>query len=82
MPTNQGGGSQGNSSYLVYQKPPFQGAYNAPRGPYFSQPHVAQSYPPSGYNELDKVIKKINNTERIIRELKESNERMIKTLGE
>ena len=81
MPTNQGGSSQGKSSSLAYQKLPFQGAYNAPKVPYLSQPHVAQSYPPPRYNELDKVNKKVNDMERMIRELKESNERMMKTMS-
>jgi len=34
---------------------------------------VAQSYSPSGYNELDKVNKKVNDIEKMIRELKGSN---------
>jgi len=67
---------------LAYQKSPFQGVYNAPRGPPHPQSHVAQSYPYPKYNELDKVNKKINDMERMIREVKESNERMMKTMSE
>jgi len=81
MPTNQGQGSQANSSSLGYQKPPFQGAYNAPRGPLSPQPHVAQSYPYLGCNEMDKVNKKVDDIERMIGELKELNKRMMKTLS-
>jgi len=33
MPNTQGGSYQGNSSSFPYQRPPFQGAYNAPRPP-------------------------------------------------
>jgi len=43
---------------------------------------VAQSYPPPGYNELDKVNKKVNDMEKMIRKLKESNERMMKIMSE
>jgi len=43
---------------------------------------VLQAYPPPGYNELDKVDKKVNDMERMIRELKESNERIMKTMSE
>ena len=43
---------------------------------------MAQICPPIRYNELDKVNKKVNDMERIIRELKESNERMIRTMNE
>ena len=82
MPTNQGRSPQGNSSSSAYQKPPFQGAHNAPGGPPRSQSHVAQSYPHLGYNELDKVNKKVNEMERMIRELKKSNERIMKTMSE
>jgi len=35
-----------------------------------------------GYNELDEVNKKVNDMERMIRELKESNERIMKTMSE
>jgi len=81
MPTNQDGSPQGNSSSLAYQKPPFQGADNAPWGPPLPQPHVAQSYLPPGYNELDKVHNNVNDVERMTRD-KESNERMMKTTSE
>jgi len=54
MSNAQGGGYQGNSSSLPYQRPPFQGAYNAPRPPP-PQHQVAHTCPPPGYNELDKV---------------------------
>jgi len=77
----QSGNYQGNSSSLPNQRPPFQGAYNAPR-PLPPQHQVPQSYPPPGYNELDKVNKKVNDMERMIRELKESNERMMRTMSE
>ena len=72
MPNVQGGRYQGNSSSLPYQRPPFQGAYNASRPP-LPQHQVAQTCPPPSYNELDKVKKKVNNIERMIRELKQSN---------
>jgi len=36
---------------------------------------VPQLSPPPGYNELDKVNKKANGMEKIIKDLKESNER-------
>ena len=55
--------------------------YNAPRGPPLPQPHVAQSYLPPGYNELDKVHNNVNDVERMTRD-KESNERMMKTTSE
>ena len=42
---------------------------------------MPQSYPPPSYNELDKVNKKVNDMERMIRELKESNERMMRTMS-
>ena len=34
------------------------------------------------YNELNKVNKKVNDMERMIRELKESNERIMRTMSE
>jgi len=43
---------------------------------------MAQSYPPCDYNELDKVNKKVNDMERKAKELKDSNERTIKTMSE
>jgi len=43
---------------------------------------VPPTYPPPGYNELDKVNKKVNDMERMIRELKESNERIMRTLSD
>jgi len=43
---------------------------------------VPQTCPPLGYNELDKVNKKVNDMERMIRELKDSNERMMRTMSE
>jgi len=43
---------------------------------------MAQSCPPPGYNELDKVNRKVNDMERMIRELEESNKRMMKTMSE
>ena len=81
MSNAQGGSFQGNSSFSSYQRSPFQEAYNAPRVPHL-QHHVAQSYPPPSYNKLDKVNKRVNDMERMIRELKESNERMMKTMSE
>ena len=48
MPTNQGGGSQENSSSSAYHKPRFQEVYNARRGPP-PQLHMAQLYPSSDY---------------------------------
>jgi len=51
------------------------------RGP-SPQPHMAQSYPHPTYNDLDKVNKKVNDMKRMIRELNESNERMMKTMSE
>ena len=82
IPNNQGGGFQGNSSSSAYRKPPLQEACNAPRGPPPPQPHVAQSYPLPDYNKLDKMNKEVNDIERMIRELKESNEGMMKTMSE
>ena len=41
-----------------------------------------QSYPPPGYNELVKVNKKVNDMNIMIAELKDSNERMMKTISE
>ena len=81
MPNAQGGNYQGNSSSLPNQRPPSQGAYNALR-PLPPQQQMPQTCPPLGYNELDKVNKKVNDTERMIRELKESNERMMRTMSE
>ena len=43
---------------------------------------MPQTGPPPGYNELDKVNKKVNDIKRMIRELKESNERMMRTMSE
>jgi len=53
--------------------------YNALRGP--PQPHVPQSYPPTEYNNLDKVNKKGNHMERMFRECKDSDEIMMKTMS-
>ena len=54
-----------NFSSSLYQRPPFKGAYNAPMG-LPPQPNVAQSFPPPGYNDLDKVNKKVNDMDRMI----------------
>ena len=64
-----------------HQRPPYQGAYNAPRllPP---QHRVPQTCPPPSYNDVDKVNKKVNDIERMIRGLKESNERMMRTMSE
>jgi len=43
---------------------------------------MAQSYLSPGYNKLDKVNKKASDIEKMIRELNESNERMMKTMSE
>jgi len=43
---------------------------------------VAKSYPLPGNNKFDKANKKLNEIERMIRELKELNERMMKTMSE
>ena len=43
---------------------------------------MAQTCPPLGYNELDKVNKKVNDIERMIKELKEYNERLMRTISE
>ena len=80
MPNNQSGGTHRNSSSLAYQKARFRGAYNASRGPP-PQPHVVQSYSPRDYSELNKVNKKVNDMEMMTRELKESNERMMKIMS-
>jgi len=82
MPSNQGRGFQRNPSFSAYQKPPLQGAYDAPKGPPLTYPHMAQSYLSPGYNKLDKVNKKASDIEKMIRELNESNERMMKTMSE
>jgi len=37
--------------------------------------------PLPGYNKIDKVNKKVSDMERMMRELKESNERMMKTIN-
>jgi len=81
MPNAQGGNYQGNFSSLPNQRPPSRGAYNAPR-PLPPQHQVPQTCPPIGSNELDKVNKKVNDMESMIRELKDSNERMMRTMSE
>ena len=43
---------------------------------------TACGYPPPCYNDLDKVHKKVNDMEWMIRELKELNEKMMKTKNE
>ena len=43
---------------------------------------MAQSYPPLSCNDLDKVNNKVNNMEMMDRELKELNERIMKTMSE
>jgi len=48
---------------------------------YSRNPDKLSNSPPS-YNDLDKVKKKINNIERMIRERKESNQRMMRTMSE
>ena len=58
MRNAQGVNFQGNSLTSPYQKPPFLGAHNSPRGSP-SQPIVAKSFPPSSYNDLDKVNQKV-----------------------
>jgi len=42
---------------------------------------VAQSFPPSGYYDLDKVNKKVIDVERMIRKLKDLSERVMKTIS-
>jgi len=78
MPNAQDGGFQGNISFSSFQRPQFQSAYNASRGP-FSQLVVAQSYP---LLITMKLIKVTNDMERMLREMKESNERMMNTISE
>jgi len=82
MLNSQGGSFQENSSSSSYQRPAFQGAYNALSDPHPTQHHMAQSHPLSNYNDLDKVNDKVNDMERMIREVKESNERMTKIISE
>jgi len=78
---NWGGGFQENSPSSLNQKLPFQGVYSALMGP-SPQPDMAQSYPTPKYNDSDIVNKKVNDMERMIREHKELNERMMKTMSE
>ena len=42
---------------------------------------MAQSFPPSGYYDLDKVNKKVIDVERMIRKLKDLSERVMKTIS-
>jgi len=57
MSNAQIGGLQVDTSPCsFYQRPPFHGAYNAPKGPH-SQLVVAQSCIPPVYNEINIGIK-------------------------
>jgi len=77
MAEDKGRDFQGKFSFSSSQILPFQGVYNTSRGPP-PKPNVAQSFSRPGYNDLDQVNKKVNDMEKLIRELKELNERMMK----
>ena len=66
LPNAQGSGFQGNTtSSSSYQRPSLQGAYNAPRR--LPQLVLAQSYYHPICNKIDKVTKRVNYTERMMR---------------